>query len=193
RDSPAPHRPVGCSFFFSSRRRHTRFSRDWSSDVCSSDLIGTVTDGAVFNIEQRTTGVIHAIQQFLRGGVLFRWQGNFLAWRWSQGFQVGRHGIQVFISPVLGTVLDHLSHGTKSSGNIGATSFEEIYQFIYRPDAQAAMLTAQALGTPAINYCTSEEAFRTSVGQANFLETDTTFGMTGTAVPRTLDQILTVV
>src|SRR5690606_39906291 len=30
-------------FFFSSRRRHTRFSRDWSSDVCSSDLI-PVTD-----------------------------------------------------------------------------------------------------------------------------------------------------
>src|SRR5690606_40581489 len=27
-----------CVFFFSSRRRHTRFSRDWSSDVCSSDL-----------------------------------------------------------------------------------------------------------------------------------------------------------
>src|SRR5690606_39531989 len=25
-------------FFCSSRRRHTRFSRDWSSDVCSSDL-----------------------------------------------------------------------------------------------------------------------------------------------------------
>src|SRR5690606_39864359 len=28
-------------FFFSSRRRHTRFSRDWSSDVCSSDLADT--------------------------------------------------------------------------------------------------------------------------------------------------------
>src|SRR3712207_8332225 len=27
-------------FFFSSRRRHTRYWRDWSSDVCSSDLIG---------------------------------------------------------------------------------------------------------------------------------------------------------
>src|SRR5690606_39807459 len=26
-------------FFFSSRSRHTRFSRDWSSDVCSSDLV----------------------------------------------------------------------------------------------------------------------------------------------------------
>src|SRR5690625_6360592 len=28
-----------CMFFFSSRRRHTRWPRDWSSDVCSSDLI----------------------------------------------------------------------------------------------------------------------------------------------------------
>src|SRR6266852_5691557 len=27
-----------CCFFFSSRRRHTRCYRDWSSDVCSSDL-----------------------------------------------------------------------------------------------------------------------------------------------------------
>src|SRR3989449_9503970 len=31
-------------FFFSSRRRHTRCSRDWSSDVCSSDLeVGTAS------------------------------------------------------------------------------------------------------------------------------------------------------
>src|SRR2546429_836040 len=29
---------VSVFFFFSSRRRHTRCSRDWSSDVCSSDL-----------------------------------------------------------------------------------------------------------------------------------------------------------
>src|SRR5438445_7458751 len=30
-------------FFFSSRRRHTRYWRDWSSDVCSSDLFNQVT------------------------------------------------------------------------------------------------------------------------------------------------------
>src|SRR5699024_11789991 len=32
---------LNCSvfFFFSSRRRHTRSKRDWSSDVCSSDLV----------------------------------------------------------------------------------------------------------------------------------------------------------
>src|SRR5256884_5963183 len=32
------HSPAAVIFFFSSRRRHTRCSRDWSSDVCSSDL-----------------------------------------------------------------------------------------------------------------------------------------------------------
>src|SRR6266568_8133122 len=35
-------------FFFSSRRRHTRWNCDWSSDVCSSDLLGAGTaDGRV--------------------------------------------------------------------------------------------------------------------------------------------------
>src|SRR3712207_526486 len=32
---------VGKEFFFSSRRRHTRYWRDWSSDVCSSDLVAS--------------------------------------------------------------------------------------------------------------------------------------------------------
>src|SRR5699024_6607807 len=36
------HMPIDCLFvFFSSRRRHTRSKRDWSSDVCSSDLSGS--------------------------------------------------------------------------------------------------------------------------------------------------------
>src|SRR5690606_40296698 len=32
--------------FSSRRRRHTRFSRDWSSDVCSSDLMGSSTENS---------------------------------------------------------------------------------------------------------------------------------------------------
>src|SRR5438876_12002711 len=36
-----------CTFFFSSRRRHTRWTGDWSSDVCSSDL--TVHEGGFAN------------------------------------------------------------------------------------------------------------------------------------------------
>src|SRR6478752_343330 len=41
-------------FFFSSRRRHTRCSRDWSSDVCSSDLppTGEVTLNARLRVDE---------------------------------------------------------------------------------------------------------------------------------------------
>src|SRR5690606_39815017 len=44
-------------FFFSSRRRHTRFSRDWSSDVCSSDLSASIvaaTGAAIHEPTSRT-------------------------------------------------------------------------------------------------------------------------------------------
>src|SRR5437660_12641500 len=43
-------------FFFSSRRRHTRWPRDWSSDVCSSDLgihLGEHVDGARLGLSSR--------------------------------------------------------------------------------------------------------------------------------------------
>src|SRR3989440_6436897 len=42
-------------FFFSSRRRHTRSDRDWSSDVCSSDLnaVVTVNPNALREAEER--------------------------------------------------------------------------------------------------------------------------------------------
>src|SRR2546430_8576677 len=38
-------------FFFSSRRRHTRFDCDWSSDVCSSDLIHVGFEVILYIIE----------------------------------------------------------------------------------------------------------------------------------------------
>src|SRR2546422_8236641 len=57
-----------CIFFFSSRRRHTRCSRDWSSDVCSSDLDGdclfqkgprflTFVHGQIHNRQQKVGAV----------------------------------------------------------------------------------------------------------------------------------------
>src|SRR5439155_9658774 len=39
-------------FFFSSRRRHTRWPRDWSSDVCSSDLNPFITEIADIYIKE---------------------------------------------------------------------------------------------------------------------------------------------
>src|SRR5207237_2927383 len=43
---PASHYTAQLVFFFSSRRRHTRFKCDWSSDVCSSDLLAREPAGA---------------------------------------------------------------------------------------------------------------------------------------------------
>src|SRR5947209_14356976 len=44
-------------FFFSSRRRHTRYWRDWSSDVCSSDL----GDDRLVRIDQVRVGRLRAV------------------------------------------------------------------------------------------------------------------------------------
>src|SRR3712207_2959120 len=44
-------------FFFSSRRRHTRYWRDWSSDVCSSDLLNDIKEyGADYTIDRFDVG-----------------------------------------------------------------------------------------------------------------------------------------
>src|SRR2546429_2855715 len=46
-------------FFFSSRRRHTRCSRDWSSDVCSSDLLpSSITSGGIIHDESATRSTV---------------------------------------------------------------------------------------------------------------------------------------
>src|SRR6266700_7328732 len=51
---------VSYFFFFSSRRRHTRFSRDWSSDVCSSDLCVDTVDGTAHANSSTATRMIRA-------------------------------------------------------------------------------------------------------------------------------------
>src|SRR2546429_4337662 len=52
-------------FFFSSRRRHTRCSRDWSSDVCSSDLISTQGWDAVATTVEQGQRIIYLETQRL--------------------------------------------------------------------------------------------------------------------------------
>src|SRR3712207_40617 len=51
--------------FFSSRRRHTRYWRDWSSDVCSSDLQLTAVDrsgGTTAHSGERTLGTYGVVE-----------------------------------------------------------------------------------------------------------------------------------
>src|SRR5690606_39505641 len=52
---------------YSSRRRHTRFSRDWSSDVCSSDLSGSTKEKnpIIVNLDQQLLGLRQSLGQSL--------------------------------------------------------------------------------------------------------------------------------
>src|SRR5690348_18094375 len=56
---------IVCLFFFSSRRRHTRWTGDWSSDVCSSDLyqfeLPTIVDDMLAHLEA-TPGALPLLQ-----------------------------------------------------------------------------------------------------------------------------------
>src|SRR2546430_6149600 len=57
--------------FFSSRRRHTRFDCDWSSDVCSSDLVNNITTPGGSLIEnvavpERTTSLFGRVDSHFR-------------------------------------------------------------------------------------------------------------------------------
>src|SRR5699024_12195537 len=59
-------------FFFSSRRRHTRSKRDWSSDVCSSDLKAFVENELPFFIDQANTMSHHPILEFINSLFLLK-------------------------------------------------------------------------------------------------------------------------
>src|SRR2546430_3033728 len=73
---------VGCSFFFSSRRRHTRFDCDWSSDVCSSDLFSYLIVPAA---------IAALFAAGVRGRLLIAWAlgaalsaaGLYASWTWD--------------------------------------------------------------------------------------------------------------
>src|SRR3712207_8155947 len=79
-------------FFFSSRRRHTRYWRDWSSDVCSSDLRHArpelLVPPALFLAQQDATGVtgqhVNAFQWVQERGL-----GGWDRWR-SEERRVGK-------------------------------------------------------------------------------------------------------
>src|SRR2546430_11599695 len=54
-------------FFFSSRRRHTRFDCDWSSDVCSSDLEVAIREAIERHYEGQTSGITDIVSELNSG------------------------------------------------------------------------------------------------------------------------------
>src|SRR2546430_12270527 len=64
-------------FFFSSRRRHTRFDCDWSSDVCSSDLVSLAPLGGLLPASSTVTVVATSGVQDLSGNALANFKSSF--------------------------------------------------------------------------------------------------------------------
>src|SRR5690606_40881758 len=79
-------------FFFSSGRRHTRFSRDWSSDVCSSDLFELAHCMPDSGPTARTKSRIDYASCFSSGCVLsdLHLSAPGCAWRRSEERRVGK-------------------------------------------------------------------------------------------------------
>src|SRR5690554_7263254 len=79
RPLPAARRP----FFFSSRRRHTRGGRDWSSDVCSSDLadlqklLNAQYFGSASDFELQDVSIDSRSLKNTEGVLFFAIQGTF--------------------------------------------------------------------------------------------------------------------
>src|SRR3712207_204517 len=72
---------VSMFFFFSSRRRHTRYWRDWSSDVCSSDL-------GVKSQKTQSTHMSPREKEQADENLGQRWTQRFLPRRSKEGQQV---------------------------------------------------------------------------------------------------------
>ena len=119
-------------FFFSSRRRHTRLRRDWSSDVCSSDLSlvilqfivteGEVVHGALTG-GQTAQGAEQTIDDVLRGfhiagdhgGGELRVQHAIIGNNHLDGFQAARIERNV----VLHQRAEDVQHGGAADGGRG--------------------------------------------------------------------------
>src|SRR3712207_6988161 len=76
-------------FFFSSRRRHTRYWRDWSSDVCSSDLMEIPLGGdVVLAINDRDVRKIDDVLGYLQQATQVGETVTLTVWRDGQIIQI---------------------------------------------------------------------------------------------------------
>src|SRR2546429_9766177 len=87
------------AFFFSSRRRHTRCSRDWSSDVCSSDLLLAGLAGPSSRSKRRRRFCVR-----IRNGSAFWSRGSIRQTAGGAGKEIGRAACRERVEISVGAV-----------------------------------------------------------------------------------------
>src|SRR2546422_7142383 len=133
-------------FFFSSRRRHTRCSRDWSSDVCSSDLQFLADD----NLEGRDTGsagfekaAAYVTEQFRKIGLKPAGEKGYAQ---SVEFNV----MQIVES---GSSIELVRDGKSTPVKLGDEAFFELVHSELPVTAEAsAVFVGYGLTVPELNY-----------------------------------------
>src|SRR5699024_11983500 len=91
--------------FFSSRRRHTRSKRDWSSDVCSSDLLSIV--------------LFHELGHY-GAAKFFKWRiKGIMLWIFGGVMDTDEHGNKPFHEDIIVTVAGPLQHLRSEERRVG--------------------------------------------------------------------------
>src|SRR5712675_549812 len=95
-------------FFFSSRRRHTRCSRDWSSDVCSSDLVAGSWGPLAGKVKPMTGGILF----WARPGTI-----RLRPWKWvpfTAGDRRTRFDVALYVALLISVAVALFSPGVHS-------------------------------------------------------------------------------
>src|SRR5690606_39333611 len=95
---------------FSSRRRHTRFSPDWSSDVCSSDLLNCLVEVLFWqSLAKLQKFAIQIFRVFIN--LLINWKQLFI----SQNIFFDREILLIFLQKYIRAFLQCREPGTTKS------------------------------------------------------------------------------
>src|SRR6266542_4235671 len=104
-------------FFFSSRRRHTRCYRDWSSDVCSSDLVVRLVaegkDPSNARVNEAMTKQVRSVKEDSTVDEALELMSNA---------QIRRVPVVNTNNEIVGIVsIGDIAHDTKETGKVGKT------------------------------------------------------------------------
>src|SRR5699024_2284330 len=158
-------------FFFSSRRRHTRSKRDWSSDVCSSDLPSFIAGVPTIVKPATSTGYVTeaAVRMMLESGILPEGSLQLISGSTQDLFDHLDYRDHVAFTGSLNTANTLRAHESVQNGGVRFT-------------AEADSLNAAILGPDAVEGNEEFDAFIKAV----FVEMTSTAGQTCTAIRRVI-------